>query len=292
MKRFLLFVFALAWVAGASAQKTITPEGADETVRLWDNTTAKYSNYETRDEAWNNKRHTSIKQTSSCELYIFHADPAKNRGVAIAIFPGGSYVHLSFHSSLARWYASIGVTVALVKYRLPNGGHWEAMLEDAAGAVRYLRTRTDLGIDPMRVGVGGSSAGGHLASWVSNAMEDGEKPAFAILHYGAMLRTQFYTTLKGNNALLGKGFTYQQAEDLTITNMVSETTPPTLMLLCDDDNMVRSYSSTTYYATLLRYGVKASIHIYPNGGHSLTKHTKEYRAAIVDWLDWLGFVKQ
>jgi glycerol-3-phosphate dehydrogenase (NAD(P)+) len=63
----------------------------------------------------------------------------------------------------------------------------------------------------MRVGVGGSSAGGHLASWVSNAMEDGEKPAFAILHYGAMLRTQFYTTLKGNNALLGKGFTYDES---------------------------------------------------------------------------------
>ena len=52
MKRILTLALAFAFVWSASAQKAITPEGADETVRLWDNTTAKYSNYATREEKW------------------------------------------------------------------------------------------------------------------------------------------------------------------------------------------------------------------------------------------------
>ena len=129
-------LFAAAAIS-ASAQKTISYEGADETVRLWDNKTAKHTNYETRDEAWRKKN--SIWRTSSCELYIFKAAQDKNTGIAVAIFPGGSYRNLNLKISLAQWYASQGITAALVKYRLPNGGHHAATLEDAEGAVRYHR---------------------------------------------------------------------------------------------------------------------------------------------------------
>ena len=50
MKKLLTFALALSFVWSASAQKTLSFEGADETVRLWDNSTAKHSNHETRDE--------------------------------------------------------------------------------------------------------------------------------------------------------------------------------------------------------------------------------------------------
>ena len=182
MRKLITLIITIACTLSVSAQKTISFEGADEVVRLWDNSTAKHSNHETRDEKWH-KENVSYCQTSSCELYIFKAAADKNTGVAIAMFPGGSYRNGNLSVSLAKWYASQGITAALVKYRLPNYGHNKATLEDAEGAVRYLRTRTDLGINPAKVGVQGSSAGGHLASWVSNAMSDGEKPAFAILHY-------------------------------------------------------------------------------------------------------------
>ena len=46
-----------------------------------------------------------------------------------------------------------------------------------------------------------------------------------------------------------------------------------------------------YYKALINHGVKASMHIYPKGGHSLTKSLKESRAAILDWLNWLGLTK-
>ena len=286
MKRFLVAFFALAFTLGVSAQKTLSLEGADETVRLWDNTTAKYSNHETRDEEWS-KKNTRIRYTSSCELYIFKAAPEKNSGVAVAIFPGGGFTSVGMSKTLAKWYASVGITAAIVKYRLPNG-HKEATLEDAMGAVRYLRTRTDLGVDPAKVGVTGSSAGGHLAAWVSNAMADEEKPAFAIPLYGAISRIEFYTGAKANDSLLGEGFCYQDAVDMSCQFMVTPQTPPTMLLLCDDDMVVQPYSSVIYYEALLRHGVKASMHIFPEGGHSLKKAMNEQHTLILDWLSWLG----
>ena len=293
MKKFLTIVLALAFAVGASAQKTVSLTGADETVRLWDNTTAKHSNYETRDEIWKNSKKSSVLQTSSCELYIFKAAEGKNTGVAIAMFPGGSYTSENFSVSLAKWYASQGITAALVKYRLPNYGHYEATLEDAMGAVRYLRTRTDLGIDPAEVGVQGNSAGGHLATWVSNAMPDGEKPAFAIPHYGwfDLENSHSSAQFKALAQLLGKRYTLQDTIDLSTYRMVSRTTPPTLLLLCDDDALVSSEDAAKYYEALARYGVKASMHIFPFGGHSVKKHTAEYQALVLDWLDWLGLTK-
>ena len=281
----------LAAVAlSASAQKTISYEGADEMVRLWDNKTAKHTNYETRDEAWRKKN--SIWRTSSCELYIFKAAQEKNTGIAVAIYPGGSYRNLNLKISLAQWYASQGITAALVKYRLPNGGHHAATLEDAEGAVRYLRTRTDLGIDPTKVGVTGSSAGGHLASWVSNSMPDGEKPAFAILNY-AWINLHKSSTSAQDEALkyiLGKSYTEQDAIDLSTHYMVSATTSPTMLLLCYDDSSVPSTDGVEYYEALVRHGVKASMHIFPFGGHSVKKHTAEYQTLIIDWLKYLGLM--
>lgn len=290
MKRILTFALAVVVVFMASAQKTLSLEGADETVRLWDNTTAKHSNYETRDEAW--KRKNSIWQTSSCELYIFKAAEGKNTGIAIAMFPGGSYTNENFSISLAKWYASQGITAALVKYRLPNFGHNEATLEDAMGAVRYLRTRADLGIDPAEVGVQGSSAGGHLATWVSNAMPDDEKPAFAIPHYGwiDLENSHSAAAYKALTKLLGKHYTLQQVRDLSTWRMVNEKTPPTLLLLCDDDALVSSEDAAKYYEALVCHGVKASMHIFPFGGHSVKKHTAEYQPLVLDWFRYLGMI--
>ena len=292
MKRVCAIIVSVLALASVSAQKTISYEGADEIVRLWDNSTAKTSNHETRDEKW--RRTNSIMQTSSCELYIFKADPTKNKGVAIAMYPGGSYTNLNLGLSYAKWYASQGYTAAIVKYRLPNGGYNEATIEDAEGAVRYLRTRTDLGIDPAKVGVMGSSAGGHLASWVSNSMPDGEKPAFAIFHYAwiNLLKSRSGAADKALLHLLGKGYNEQKAIDLSTHLMVSKTTSPTLLLLCDDDPLVPSTDAAEYYEALVRHGVKASMHIFPFGGHSLKKHTAEIQNAVVGWIEYLGLTNK
>ena len=293
MKRLFLSLVLVATLAlSASAQKTISIEGADEVVRLWDNSTARHSNYQTKDESWLNSKKRTMINTSSCELYIFKADAAKNTGVAIAICPGGGYGKLNFSVSTARWFASQGITVALVKYRLPNG-HKEVPLEDATGAVRYLRTRTDLGINPAKVGINGNSAGGHLAAWTSNAMANEEKPAFAILHYPAIDRTAslYVRSQETTGNLLGMGFPEAEAKAISAHNMVTADTPPTLLLLCDDDKSVPPTSPLSYYEELVRYGVKAAIHIFPEGGHSIKNNLEEARTQTLDWLRYLGFIE-
>ena len=293
MKRIYISLFLVITLAlSASAQKTISWEGADETIRLWDNSTAKHSNHQTMDEQWRGNTKRTMLYTSSCELYIFKAAPEKNKGVAVVFYPGGGFTNVSLgRGSIAKWLASEGITAAIVKYRLPNYGHNEATLEDAMGAVRYMRTRTDLGIDPKKVGVCGTSAGGHITAWVSNAMPDEEKPAFAIPLYPSITRTEFYTTRNCNRALLGKNYCYQDAVDMSVQNMVTPQTPPTLLLLCDDDKVVPSHSSIAYYKALIQHGVKASLHIFPSGGHSMNKNIDEFHAMVLDWLDWLGITK-
>ncbi len=295
MRRFfVLSILMASFVLSASAQKTISIEGADEVVRLWDNSTAKYSNYETRDEAFLNSKKSSIIQSSSCELYIFKAAQEKNTGIAVILYPGGGYFKLNFRVSMARWYASQGITCALVKYRLPHYGHYDATLEDATSALRYLRTRTDLGINPAMVGVSGSSAGGHLGAWVSNIMPDDEKPAFAVLLYpwidlAVSTSSPERTALK---ELLGKGYKSKLIEKVTMYNLVTTTTSPTLLLLCDDDETVWPAGASMYYEALINHGVKASMHIFPFGGHSVSKHKAEYQPLILDWLKYLGLMEK
>ena len=290
MKRLLTFALALSFAWGASAQKTLSIEGADEIVRLWNNTTAQHSNEETKDEVFDRGRKVVIAHTSECELYIFKADSERNTGAGVVILPGGGYRVVHLGTSTAKWYASQGITAVIVKYRWPNYGHKDATLEDAMGAIRYLRTRTDLGIIPEKVGVQGSSAGGHLAAWVSNAMPDEEKPAFAIPIYPSITRTEFYTAVRANSFLMGAGFNFQKAIDMSVQNMVTPQTPPTLLMLCDDDETVSSHSAVTYYEALILHGVKASMHIYPEGGHGMVPYRTEFRKTILDWLDWLGII--
>ena len=162
------------------------------------------------------------------------------------------------------------------------------------GAVRYLRTRSDLGIDPAKVGVTGSSAGGHLSTWVSNAMPVGEKPAFVIPLYGwiNIYESNSLAAEKALVQLLGPGYNSQKAINLSTHLMVDENTSPTLLFLCYDDSLVPSTDGVEYYEALVRHGVKASMHIFPFGGHSVKKHTAEYQTLIIEWLKYLGLISE
>lgn len=290
MKRLLFLPLLVLTILSASAQKTITVEtSADEIVRLWDNTTAKHSNEMTKDEVVKNRY--KVYNTSSCDLYIFTAPKEKATGYSVVIFPGGGYRYLSFPLTFPEWLRDNGITAVVVKYRLPNIGHPNATLEDAIGAVEYMRNNAErYNIDPAKIGVYGNSAGGHLAAWVSNAMEDGKKPAFSILVYGAMARNVYYNTYNAASQMCGKHATVEEFKKFSTPDMVGPTTPPALLLLSDDDTVVPPFASTAYYRALKRYGVPASMHIYPSGGHGWSGRLKwEYRqqwlGAVKDWID-------
>ena len=72
---------------------------------------------------------------------------------------------------------------------------------------------------------------------------------------------------------------------------MTASTPPTLLLLADDDRTVPPVNSTLFYEALKRNGVKGcSLRIYPSGGHGGGFNPDRiYRTAWrADVLDWLG----
>lgn len=288
---FTLLAATLA-VTTVSAQKTVdVPNKADQVVKYWNNSTAPHSNEESRDEYIN--EHNFFYQTSETVFYIYKANKKKNTGKCIVILPGGGYGAVCISKegfNVAEWLQDEGITSVVVKYRLPNNGHKEVPLEDAQAALRYAREHaSELGIDPAQVGIMGSSAGGHLAAYTSTFTPDEHKPNFSVLFYPVITGTTWQTHMGTFNRLLGKERTANLTEYYSLENRVTATTPPTILLLSDDDLVVPPISSIRYYEALKNHGVKATMYIFPSGGHGWAgsegfKYDKEYKQLLLDWL--------
>ena len=105
-------------------------------------------------------------------------DATNATGAALVICPGGGYQHLSPRegNDYALWLNQHGITCFVLKYRLGADGYQHpAELQDAARAVRTVRARADeFKIDPKRIGIMGSSAGGHVASMLLTHFDSGD----------------------------------------------------------------------------------------------------------------------
>ena len=96
----------------------------------------------------------------------------QDRRTALCIFPGGGYAIQAIEkegSRIADWAAEHGMVGVVVKYRVSGTsnalGKFPGPLLDARQALRTVRKNaSSLGIDPLRIGVMGFSAGGHLAA--------------------------------------------------------------------------------------------------------------------------------
>ncbi len=266
--------------------------GQDQTLRIWNNTTAPHSNGITTPEFERNPNR--LANTSEAVLYIYNADPAKATGQAVVICPGGGYSALAIDHEgyqMAQWFAANGITAAWLKYRLPNG-HPEVPLEDVEMAVRIMGGLEAgyTGFTPDKVGVVGFSAGGHLAA--SACTLAAHKPAFAILFYPVITAEKGKGHQGSFKALLGDKRNDETDTYYSLQNRVTAETPTTLLLLSDDDTAVPPINSTLYYNALKTNKINASMHIYPTGGHGWGFHDDfrykaQWQEAVLDWLKTL-----
>ena len=285
----------------ATAQKTIVevPCKADQIIKHWDNSKAPHSNEETKDEWRDTGGH--FKNTSQTVFYLYKADEATATGQSVVVLPGGGYGAVCIEREgfkLAEYFQNLGITALVVKYRLPNDGHKEVPLEDAQAGLSYLRKNAKkLGIDPAKIGIVGSSAGGHLAAYTSNFTPDAEKPAFSVLFYPVITGESCMTHQNTFRRLLGAKHAPYLREYYSLQNRVNEKTPPTILLLSNDDKTVPPISSVLYYEALKHYGVKASMHIYPEGGHGWVgvesfRYDQEWKETLAKWLKGLNEEKK
>ncbi|MFI3248580.1 MAG: alpha/beta hydrolase [Rikenellaceae bacterium] len=272
----------------------LSPTNEDIKIEIWDNTTAPHSNNLTQEIAEPNPYRWTFN--SSAELLIFEADREKQTGQAVMIFPGGGYQMLSMDHEgtiLAEWFAKNGITAAVLKYRMPNGVG-VVPYEDVMEAMKVMRMRSrQLGYDFNKIGVVGSSAGGHLAAYASTFAPKEEKPAFTILFYPVISGEKGVAHEGSFNNLLGKDRTEEQTMTFSLESRVNDDTPPAIMFHCQDDTVVPAENSVRYYTELHKRGIFSSLYIFPKGGHGWGVSDRvtfrdEWQSLLLQWLEILN----
>lgn len=285
MKR-LLFLVALLGVTFAGHAQICSSDGVE--IPLWDNSTAPHSNHLTTPEV--EQEPHRLAYTQEARLYLYAANPATNRGLAVVICPGGGYFRLAMDHEgheMAQWFAQQGITAAVLKYRMPNG-HPEVPLEDAVKALNTMQELApEWGFDPQRVGIAGCSAGGHLAAMCSTM--GATRPAFSILFYPVITGEEGLCHRGSFDNLLGSDRTEALSRNYWLEKRVDALTPPAILLLSDDDTAVPPISSIRYYNALKAQGKIATMHIYPTGGHGWGireefAYKAQWQEAVIDWL--------
>lgn len=240
------------------------------------------------------------------EYLLYLAPEEKRTGQGVVIFPGGGYAFVSMNNEghdYAKWLNERGITAIIVKYRATSnselGYRFPVPFLDARRAIRTMRAKAgEWGVDPAKVGVMGSSAGGHLASLCATRFADEFpeenddaidrldcRPAFAamiypvislkpdLLHQGSADRLT-----GGDEALIAK---------LSTQDHVTQETPPCFLVTTGDD-VVDCRNSLLFAAACKAAGVPVSLHLFESGGHGYGLHGEGDLAKWPELLDaWL-----
>ncbi|PWF47817.1 alpha/beta hydrolase [Massilia glaciei] len=225
-----------------------------------------------------------IANVSEPTLTVYGPALNKANGTAVIICPGGGYVRLSADKEgvkYANWLATLGVTSFVLKYRMKEFGH-PAPLQDVLRAVRLVRSRAaELGIDPARIGVMGSSAGGHLAASAGTLFEHplgrtgaaldatSARPDFLMLLYPVITMEGAAAHAGSRESLLGAAPDAALVRLMSLENQVNPATPPTLLVHTQADKAVPVENSILFYQALTRANVPAELYLFAQGGHGV-----------------------
>lgn len=222
----------------------------------------------------------------------------------VMIFAGGGYGMRADHEAgpYAESFNSHGLQAVTVDYRVaPN--RFPAGLADAQRAVKLVRHHAaEWGIDPNRIVVCGSSAGGHLAAsailypdlsltgHTPDAVDDeNAMPNGAILCYPVISVGEEFGHVGSGTNLLGRKKYETDHEAYDLQRKVTDKTPPVFLWHTSDDGCVNVRNSLTFCESLRDHGVPFELHVYPHGSHGLGLAT-EY-ADISGWsalaADWV-----
>jgi acetyl esterase/lipase len=206
--------------------------------------------------------------------------------------------------------AARGYAVASIDYRLAPQATWPAQIEDCKAAVRWLRANAArFHLDPDRVGVFGTSAGGHLGAILGTS---GGDPALEGLSLG---NAQFSSSVKAVVDLYGPtdllkmdeqklpcypglsanasymppslmGCAIQSCKEKTLTanpiNYISPDDPPFLIMQGKADCLVPWQQSQLLYDALTSKGVDAALVLLPTAEHADDQFDEATNAAVVD----------
>ena len=296
MKKIILSLFFIPLFLSATAQ---------EFIPIWEKGKMPNSRGLNLPDSIANER---IYQVGTPGLYLFETSQAENKGAAVVIVPGGGYARLAYQISgfqLAKWFNTMGFTAFVLQHRLPQSPDvetcYQAPLQDMQRALRYIRAHADRwGIDPQRIGVMGSSAGAHLSACAATITDDWSRagdsldtvsfrPDFAILVSPVVSMDEIAHKGSRKN-LLGTYDTPAMRDKFSCDKQVSESTPKMFIVHAMDDPAVSCLNSLRLFEALKCHDIKgSSLHIFPNGGHSIALRnnpgsTDDWTRLAEEWL--------
>lgn len=212
--------------------------------------------------------------------------PARPDGSAIVLAPGGGYVRTvidkeAFES--ARRFSAAGITVFVLRYRLPGEG-WanrsDVPLQDIQRAVRLVHAYAGhYGLDPARIGVLGFSAGGHVVASLATRYADkvyapidaadtlDARPAFVGMLYPVVTMSEKSHT-GSREKLVGPNPSPEAVAKYSCEQHVTPAVPPCFLALAEDDGAVPPLANgVAFYEALFAAKVPVEMHVFTVGGH-------------------------
>lgn len=219
----------------------------------------------------------------------------------IVICPGGGYEKRAEHEGegYARWLNTMGVSAIVLEYRVAPymAPAAEADVQRALRISRKLFEKHGT----RKVGVMGSSAGGHLAATISvhyNELfyelqdkidEISARPDFTVLCYPVIDFYEFRHDGSRIN-LIGRTPKKSEKEFYSLHLQVSDDTPPAFLWHTSNDATVPAENSMLYALALSEHNIPYELHIYPEGAHGMglaedNTYVNQWTAALKRWLN-------
>ena len=300
-KNKLMVIYLLLFPLIISAQNIILP--------LWEGNIPNSTNVGVEES--NTSNHKYVIPKPEMALYL----PAKRNisGQAVLVIPGGGYHAIAYRwegTDVAKWLNANGIVAAVLKYRLPNDTtsnivRYKSPLLDASRAIRIIKANAEKwNIDKNNIGIMGFSAGGHIASTLGTHFNQeksrddkidslSSRPDFMVLMYSVITMSEESRHKGSTKNLLGENPSKELLDYFSNEKHVTSDTPPTFLVHCSDDGVVRVKNSLLFYEALIENNVSAEMHIYKKGRHGFSLANKKgylnsWKNRCLDWLNNLN----